>query len=199
LRAAIGVGVAAAAWLGITWRLAAAGEFLRWDNVPPPFLLLLISIVALALFLSFGVVGTRIARTIALWVLVAVQGFRLPLELAMHAMNARGIMPEQMTYTGRNFDIVTGASALLVAGVLLLGKGGRRLVLLWNVLGVALLINVVVVALLSTPVFRAFGGDHLNVFVAYTPFVWLPSVMVLAALAGHVIIFRALRVLTPRS
>ena len=27
-------------------------------------------------------------------------------------------------------------------------------------------------------------------FVTYTPFVWLPAVMVLAALAGHLLIFR---------
>jgi hypothetical protein len=30
-------------------------------------------------------------------------------------------------------------------------------------------------------------------FVAYPPFVWLPAVMVVAALAGHLVIFRALR------
>jgi hypothetical protein len=30
------------------------------------------------------------------------------------------------------------------------------------------------------------------VFVAYMPYVWLPAVMVLAALAGHLVIFRAL-------
>jgi len=33
------------------------------------------------------------------------------------------------------------------------------------------------------------------VFVTYTPFVWLPTVLVLAALAGHLIIFRAVRAL----
>ena len=188
-----------AAWLGITWRLAATGTLQRWDRVPPPFGLLLVSIIALALLLSLSAVGTRIARTIPLWALVAVQGFRLPLELAMHAMYERGIMPAQMTYTGRNFDIVSGVSALIVAGVLLAGKKGRRLVLLWNVLGLALLVNVIVVALLSTPVFRAFGDDQLNVFVTYTPFVWLPAVMVLAALAGHLIVFRALREQSPRA
>ena len=58
--------------------------------------------------------------------------------------------------------------------------------------GLALLVNVVVVALLGTPRFRYFG-DHLNVWVTYPPFVWLPAVMVLAALAGHLVIFRALR------
>jgi len=101
-------------------------------------------------------------------------------------------MPVQMTYTGRNFDIVTGASAIVVAGLLLGGAAGRRLALAWNILGLALLLNVIIVAVVSTPIFRMFGDDQLNVFVTYPPFVWLPAVMVLAALAGHLLIFRAL-------
>jgi hypothetical protein len=70
---------------------------------------------------------------------------------------------------------------------------GRRLVLAWNIMGLALLVNIVVVAILSTPRFAAFGPDRLNTFVTYPPFVWLPTVLVLAALAGHLIIFRAVR------
>ena len=61
-----------------------------------------------------------------------------------------------------------------------------------NVLGFALLLNIVVIAILSTPLFRSFGDDRLNVWVTYPPFVWLPAVMVLAALAGRLLIFRAL-------
>ena len=54
------------------------------------------------------------------------------------------------------------------------------------------LVNVVIVALLGTPRFRYFG-EHLTVWITYPPFVWLPAVMVLAALAGHLVIFSALR------
>ena len=63
----------------------------------------------------------------------------------------------------------------------------------WNVAGLLLLVNIVAVAILSTPRLAMFGPDQLNVFVFYPPFVWLPAVLVLAALAGHLIIFRALR------
>ena len=59
-------------------------------------------------------------------------------------------------------------------------------------LGLVLLVNIVVVAILSTPPFAAFGPARLNVFVTYPPFVWLPTVLVLAALAGHLVIFRAI-------
>jgi len=137
--------------------------------------------------------GRHLARYVPLWALVAVQGFRLPLELAMHAMYERGIMPGVMSYSGRNFDIVTGATAIAVAILVKRGIGGSRLVAGWNVLGLALLVNVVTVAILATPRFAYFGPESLNTWVTYPPFVWLPAVMVLAALTGHLLIFRALR------
>ena len=183
--------LAGAAWMAVTWRVASSSVLRRWDAVPPPFFILVVAIVAIALLIAFSPLGRRLAFGVPLWALVLVQLFRFPLELAMHRLTTLGIMPEQMTYTGRNFDILTGATAVIVAWWLATGRG-RRLALAWNVLGFLLLVNVVSVAIRSTPRFRAFGDDHLNVFVTYPPFVWLPAVMVLAALAGHLLIFRRL-------
>jgi len=49
------------------------------------------------------------------------------------------------------------------------------------------------VAVRSTPVFASFGAGRLNLFVMRMPDTLLPAVMVLAAWAGHLIVFRALR------
>jgi len=179
-------------WMSATWFAAASGILLDWDRNPPPFAVLVASIVVLSAALAFGPFGTRVATQIPLWTLVAVQAFRLPLELAMHGMYDRGIMPVQMSYSGLNFDILTGATALPVAFALGAGRGGRLLVITWNILGFLLLVNVVVVAILGTPRFRFFGDAAVNTWVTHPPFVWLPAVMVLAALAGHLVIFRAL-------
>lgn len=184
--------LAGAAWMAITWRVAASGVLRNWNGTPPPFFVLLVAVLAVASLVAFSPLGRRLALGVPLWILVLVQSFRLPLELAMHRLTTLGIMPEQMTFTGRNFDVATGASALIVAALLRSGRGGRALPLVWNTIGLVLLANVVAVAILSTPRFRRFGDDHLNVFVTYTPFVWLPAVMVLAALAGHLLIFRRL-------
>jgi hypothetical protein len=107
-------------------------------------------------------------------------------------MYERGVMPAQMSYSGRNFDIITGISAFVVAWLVAQGRGGRLLIAIWNLMGLALLVNVVTIAILSTPRFRYFGDDHLNVWITYPPFVWLPAVMVVAALAGHLLVFRAI-------
>jgi hypothetical protein len=186
-------GVASAVWMALTWVAARAGILHQWDRVPPPFGVLMIIVVALAVFVTFSAAGRNISTFLPLWVLVAIQAFRLPLEIAMHAMYERGIMPGQMSYSGRNFDILTGGSAIVVAALAARGRAGRKIVAAWNVLGMALLINVVTVAVLSKPTFRYFGDGQLNVWVTDPPFVWLPAVMVLAALMGHLLIFRALR------
>jgi hypothetical protein len=191
VRAALTTAAAASVWMGVTWAAAARGALLDFDANPPPFALLVGAIVLLAVRIGFTRYGWRLAHGVPLWALIGVQGFRLPLELAMHGLYERGIMPVQMSYSGRNFDILTGATAIVVAVLLRSGVAGRRLALAWNVLGLALLINIVVVAILSTPRFRAFGDDALNTFVMRPPYVWLPAVMVLAALAGHLLVFRA--------
>jgi hypothetical protein len=190
--AACAAGIGALGWMAGTWLLAARGTFLEWDRTPPPFGLLVVAITIVSCAIAFSALGTKLARYIPLWVLVAVQAFRLPLELAMHAMYERGVMPREMSYSGRNFDILTGAAAIVAAALTATNRAGIRLVAVWNIAGFALLINVIIVAILGTPRFRFFGEDSLNTWVALVPFVWLPAVMVVAALAGHLIIFRAL-------
>jgi hypothetical protein len=193
-RRALTVVLIAGVWMTTTWVVAASGVLRRWEATPPPFALLVVAVVVLAFSIAFSRYGSLLAIGVPLWALVAVHAFRLPLELAMHGMYVRGIMPEQMSYSGRNFDVVTGATALVVAALARRARRPRWVVAAWNVAGLALLINVVTIAIVSTPRFAYFGTDRLNVWVTYPPFVWLPAVMVAAALAGHLLIFRALRV-----
>ena len=181
-------------WMTATWLVAQNGVLLDWDRTPPPFAILVVAILVLAAGLVFGPVGRHFAAHLPFTALVGVQAFRLPLELAMHRLMERGIMPAQMSYSGRNWDIVTGATAIVVALLVSRGLAGRRLVAIWNFAGLALLANIIVIAIISTPRIHYFGLEHLNVFVMRPPFVWLPAVMVLAALAGHGIVLRKLMI-----
>jgi hypothetical protein len=194
--AALAVGGAVAAWMTLTWLLAESGALRDWNAVPPRIGLLVLAIAAISCAIAFSSLGRALTRHLPLWTLIAVQSFRLPLELAMHTMAERGVMPEQMTFsgsTGSNFDMLTGLTAITVAMALARGStGGRLFAWLWNIVGLALLVNVVTIAIVSTPTFAWFGQDQLNVWVTYPPYVWLPAVMVTAALTGHLMIFRAL-------
>jgi hypothetical protein len=190
---------AATAWLAGTWLVASLGWLARGSSEGiPPFMPFAVIIFALAPTLAFSPLGTRLARAVPLAALVAFQSYRLPLELLMHRAWSEGVMPVQMSYSGRNWDIVTGITAIFVAIAVSRGWAGRRLVLFWNCLGIALLANILVIAIRSTPRFAAYGPERLNTWVGYPPFVWLPAVMVLLAIVGHLVIFRALRMKSTR-
>jgi hypothetical protein len=180
-----------AVWMGFTYAGAAVGLF-RFDSRFPAMMLLVPVMMTLSIGLGLSSVGRRLARGLPLWVLVGFQSFRLPLELLMHEAYEVGLMPVQMSYSGLNFDILTGASALLVAVLVAFGRAGTRLVQAWNILGSLLLCNVIVVSLLSTPTpLRMFSTQPPNTWVSTAPYIWLPAVMVALAIVGHIVVYRA--------
>jgi hypothetical protein len=158
-------------------------------------MVMVVALVVVSVGLGMSPVGRRLAIGLPLWLLVASQSFRLPLELLMHEAYEAGLMPVQMSYSGLNYDILTGASAVVVAILVALGRAGRRTVRAWNIAGTLLLCNIVVIALLSTPTpLRVFRTAPANTWVATAPYVWLPAVMVAFAVVGHIVVFRRLRV-----
>ena len=181
----------AAAWIAVTGIAAHRG--LLHFSAPPTMIVAIVASLALAVGLALSPVGRRVARGLPLTWLVGFQGFRILVELLLHRAYEEGLMPVQMSYTGRNFDIVTGLTAVLLAAWLATGRRSTRVVAVWNVLGVALLANVLTIALLSSPTpLRRFMNEPSNVWITHAPWVWLPSVMVVAAIFGHVVVFRAL-------
>lgn len=190
---ALRFGLAAAIWLSLTAALGASGFFAPVGGLPPRIALLMLPTLALPILLAFSRLG-RVLAGAPLSILIGLQSFRLPLELVMHQAASEGIMPAQMTFTGANFDIISGATALIVA--LLAGQGWapRWLVLGWNLVGSALLVTILAIAVASLPAFAAFGREpeRLNTWVGYFPFVWLPAGLVSVAVLGHVLLWRRL-------
>jgi len=113
----------------------------------------------------------------------------------MHHAGTLGIMPTELSYSGYNFDIVTGIGALVLWILLKSGRPVSRPVLwAWNIWGSYCLIAIAIIAITTSPIVRLFGDDpkHLNTWVLYFPYVWLPVVLVTIAMAGHVVIWRKL-------
>lgn len=190
---------AIAAWMTLTWRVAGSGVLADFDRRPPPLMLMVLTVFAVSALVAFTRYGTRFVEGLPLWILIAGQSFRLPLELLMHQAANEGVMPPEMSYSGLNFDIVTGLTALPVAWWIARGhKHARRIAALWNIMGSLLLANILTVAILATPLFAVFGPDRLNVWVVHPPYVWLPTMMVVCALTGHLVIYRKLRATATR-
>ena len=191
-RATIAAG-AAVAWMLLTG-VAAARGLLHFEP-PRTMIALFPAVFGLAALVALSPLGRRLAVGLPIAVLVGVQSFRVVVEVLLHRAYNEGLMPVQMSYSGRNFDIVTGLTAIAVA--LIVARQGaswsRPLVFAWNTLGAVLLVNILVVAILSAPTpMRRFMNEPANVWITQFPWVWLPAMMVLAAIAGHVLVYRRL-------
>jgi hypothetical protein len=184
--------IASTAWMVGTYVAASKGA-LRFDTRPPTIMLMIGAVFVIAFAAGLSHFGKQLALGLPLAALVGFQAFRFPLELLMHRAYAEGLMPVQMSYSGRNFDIITGMTAAVLGLVLWKREVSPWFVRLWHVMGVLLLANILTVAMLSTPMpFRKFWNEPANVWITQVPYVWLPAVFVLFAILGHVLIARRL-------
>lgn len=196
-RAGIGVGTIAVGLLGylvVPAVLASQGALDRYSPLPAPALLLVLALTIATAAVVASPLGGRLAGRLGLGVVVVLQAFRIGVELLLHRLYLEGVVPVQMTYAGRNFDVVSGVTGLLLGVWLLRGRPVAGVVVLgWNVLGLGLLINIVTVAVLSTPVpFRVFTEGPPNLVPSTFPLVLLPSFLVQVAFGSHLLVFRQL-------
>ena len=181
-----------AAFMAVQLLLAYSGMLGKWDSTPPPFIVMMAVIFLATCGLAFSPLGLSTASSQPFGMLVGFQAFRLPLELLMHQAADQGVMPSEMSFSGYNFDILTGLTAIPLAWMAYRNSAPRWLLVAWNVMGCVLLANVVGIAVAATPRFAAFGPQQLNTWIADAPFVWLPGVLVQAALLGHLLTWRKL-------
>jgi hypothetical protein len=172
-----------------------SGALAQFNSFPPPMLTMIASVFVVSFVMGLSPFGREAASELSFAALVGLQGFRLPLELVMHHAGNVGIMPVQLSYSGYNFDIVTGIGALLIFALLKSGHVVSISVLwIWNVWGSFCLVVIAIVAITTSPVVRLFGDDprNLNTWVLYFPYVWLPVVLVTVAISSHIVITRKL-------
>ena len=187
LKAAGLAALALAVWLAALSLLVQSG---RMASLPLGGLPLFFGpIVLFWTALGLSAVGRLVAATVPLALLVGFQAFRLPLELVLHAWATQGTIPETMTWTGQNWDILSGGLALLAAPF---ATRFPRVVRMTNIVGLALLLNVMRVAVLSSPVPFGWGVQPPLLLVFHLPYAFIGPVCVGGALFGHIVLTRAL-------
>jgi len=192
--------------------LAESGLLLRLAG-SPALLVYVGASNAVAILVAFSRLGRRLATELPVWALVGFQAFRLPLELVLHAWYLQGSIPIQMTFDGHNFDIVTGALAMVLAPLLywLERRAARQpraadtsdrishaAFWLFTLTGTLLLFNVGSIAVRSSPVpFRTYLNEPVLQVAYHVPYTWIVPACVAAALLGHLVAFRRLFAWTP--
>lgn len=167
----------------------------NFDANPPYLMRFILPHVVITLIVgSVSPYGRRLALGLPIAALVGFQAFRIPVELLLHGLYDNGIAPVQVTYLGWNFDILTGLTAIPVAWLAARGKASRTLLIVWNTLGLALLGNIVIIALTSVPgPLRLFMNEPSARFIASFPYILIPTMFVTTALLGHILLFRRLQ------
>ncbi|MDH3530866.1 MAG: hypothetical protein OEQ28_14980 [Acidobacteriota bacterium] len=178
-----------ALWASISGLIGYSGVVQDFSTLPPRILFLFLPMLAGVVFVAFSRFGKRLTN-FSLTFLVGFQSFRILVELLIHEAVKQGVAPPQLTWTGMNFDIITGITALLL--IPFAKRLPHAAIHIWNVIGIGLLALVVCVAIVSMPTpMQLLKPD--NVWVAYFPFIWLPTIMVTFAFLGHLVLYRKLR------
>ncbi len=167
------------AWLVLQAIIATTGFFQNFDAIPPrvfafgvmPFL---------ALTVAYLIFFRNFLAALPIRLLTIIHVIRIPVEIVLLWLSQNGQVPIDMTFEGRNIDILSGITAPIVYFLAFRqDKVNRAILIVWNLAALGLLANIVTVAVLAFPSpFQAIGLEQPNVGVTYFPFIWLPAVIV---------------------
>lgn len=176
----------------VVWLIAFSGAVATGyaREVPYPTIpMLFLTVILTSLAFAFSPVGRILSYGLPVSALVLFQAFRIPLELVLHEWVSQGVIPKTMTWTGMNYDILAGSVALIAfpfsARFPLIARAA-------NIIGFASLLNVMRVALFSSPIPIAWDVEPKLQLITHLPYALIGPVCVGGALIGHVLLARAL-------
>jgi hypothetical protein len=178
-------------WTVLISVLALSGFLQDYSGFPPRIMIVLVVPLITMIILTFSSSVKELLSIIPAENIIRLQVFRVFVEILLWMLFIQNILPVQMTFEGRNFDVLAGLTAPLAVFFL---SHRRAALITWNILSLGLLINIILIAVLSLPTpFRVFMNEPANTVVGIFPYVWLPGLLVPLAYGLH---FLSLRQLT---
>ena len=177
-------------WLAATGILGIRHFFEDFRTMPPR-----IPMFVFIFVISLGALGYWMHKQKSLgrvqqYHLILFQSFRIPVEIMLGILAQDSLLPSEMSFHGRNFDILIGVTAIPLAfWVRKKGeKASKKVLLAWNIAGILLVSNVVVLGMLSAPYpFQALKLSMDNFIIGFFPVIWLPVFLVPTAYFFHII------------
>ena len=186
--------------LVVTGFLSTTG-FYRQEAMPPRVVAFAVAPAVLLIAVYFAFFRRTFIEKLSLQILTLLSVIRFPVEIVLHWLFEAGQVPRIMTFEGWNFDILSGITAPIVYWLAFRnGRVNRPLLIAWNVAALALLVNIVTIAILSFrgPLQRL-AFEQPNIGVTYLPFIWLPALVVPIVLFAHLASLYNLLRRTPES
>lgn len=131
---------------------------------------------------------------------VYLQSFRILVEIGLWLLVRNGSLPVQMSFEGRNFDILAGLLAFPVGYYCFVKKTWpTTIATIYNIGGLLLLLNIVAISTLSLPApFRAFHNQPDSSLITHFPLIYLPGLLVPLAYTLHIISIRQRSITFPQ-
>lgn len=181
-------------WLIFLSVLAVNGYFMDRKSTPPN--------VAIPVIIFMSVIGIsfliprfrRVLDSLSLESLTWIHVVRIPVEICLYWLFLEKQVPESMTFSGINFDILSGLSAPIIAWAYFKREMiGPRVLLVWNFICLVLLFVVVIRAVGAVPSpNQHWDFEQPNFAVLHYPFIWLPGFIVPLVFWSHLISIRRL-------
>ena len=179
------------AWLLYAGVMGYAG-IIAW-KMPPGLAFLLVPVMLFLVTFLMRHPGVRaFAQRVPAELLLGLQGFRVFVELGFHELYGLHLVPRMLTFQGANFDIVVGLTAPVVAWLYASGRIHATAVRVWSFVGIAILTNTIVRAVLTVPgPLNVFQTEVPNIALGIFPFSYIPGFLAPLALCLHVLLLRS--------
>ena len=175
-------------WLFLVCVLTFSGFFSDYSMPPRLMLFTAIPMAFIILLLSLPA-SRKFLMEVPITTLHYLHIVRVPVEMVLWWLSVWMVIPEILTFEGVNLDIISGISAPFAAVFMVGSRSQNRIgAVIWNLLALALLANIVTMAIKHTPYFfEATATTPANTAVFYFPYVLLPTFVVPAVFFCHAV------------
>lgn len=181
-------------WLILQALIALSGFYKDIHTMPQKMLVIALPPLATILILFLTSSGRKFIDGLPLQTLTWLHTSRTAVEIVLYFLFVDGAVPQLMTFEGRNFDIIAGITAPIIAWFGYTKHSlNKKIILAWNIICLLLVLNITINAVLSLPTpFQRFAFEQPNIAVLYFPFNWLPSFVVPVVIFSHLAAIRQL-------
>jgi len=183
------------AWIILLGVLSLRGFFSNFSVLPPRLIFALLPpLFGVVLFVRSRA-GKQFLQHVQPQWLIYLQSFRILVEIGLWLFVRDGLLPVQLSFEGRNFDILTGVFAFPVGYFCFVKRSWPPTVaLLYNIAGLAMLVNAVTISALSMPTpGRVFHNAPDSSLLTGFPLIYLPGVLIPLAYTLHILSLRQWR------